>query len=144
MSWRRLLDLLAVCLTAIGLWAVAVWIWPFFGPVGIVVVLIVAVFCASLFDFVVGLLRKRSSGHTPGAGGPPDSAVPVGHAHKQQQESSEPHGREDGNPDDPDREPVRAVPGTRLGQPGPSGSGQRRRDQIRQHGTVTAPGLQPA
>jgi len=83
MTWRRLFDLLAVCLTGIGLWGIAVFLWPVFGPVGIVVVILVAVLVANMVDASASLLRKPSE-HGPGSGEPPaDSPVAaVSNAHK--------------------------------------------------------------
>lgn len=80
MTWRRFLDLLAACLTGIGLWGIAVFLWPVFGPVGIVVVILVAVFVANVVDASAALLRRPSGPGGNGPSGSPVAAVP--HAHK--------------------------------------------------------------
>lgn len=82
MTWRRFFDLLAVCLTGIGLWAIAVFLWPVFGPVGVVIVILAAVLVANVVDASASLLRRPSE-HGLGNDGPPDSPVAaVPNAHK--------------------------------------------------------------
>jgi hypothetical protein len=78
MNWRRFLDLLAVSVTGAGLWIVAVFLWPFFGPVGIVIVLLFVVLGANTFDFLSSLLGQADES----SGGGPGSPVAVGHAQK--------------------------------------------------------------
>jgi len=60
MNWRRIGDRFVLAMAAAAVWAGAVWLWPYFGPVAIVVVILLVVIATNLVDFALTMMRKRT------------------------------------------------------------------------------------
>jgi len=58
----RVLDFALLCAVGAGLFVVAIWLWPYLGPVGIAVATILAIIPGNVL-YARASRRARSAGH---------------------------------------------------------------------------------
>jgi hypothetical protein len=64
----RILDFSLLCAVGLGLFAVALWLWPYLGPVGIAVAIILAIIPGNVL-YSRASRRSRSTGAASSARG---------------------------------------------------------------------------